>query len=38
MYQQTGTAGGPTGAGEAPKEEKVEEADFEIVDDDKSKN
>ncbi len=40
MYQQTGAASGPTGAasGEAPKEEKVEEADFEIVDDDKSKN
>ncbi|HEX9653222.1 MAG TPA: molecular chaperone DnaK [bacterium] len=38
MYQQSGPTGGPTSStGEAPKEEKVEEADFEIVDDDKSK-
>ncbi len=39
MYQQSGPTGGQSGTtSEAPKDEKVEEADFEIVDDDKSKN
>ncbi len=40
MYQQTGPAGAQSDATAKPesKDEKVEEADFEVVDDDKSKN
>ncbi|UCF65497.1 MAG: molecular chaperone DnaK [bacterium] len=43
MYQQAGTAGADTASGSTsgsasaePKEEKVEEADYEVVDDDKN--
>ncbi len=39
MYQEQGADGGDAQpADDAPKDEKVEEADFEVVDDDKSKS
>jgi molecular chaperone DnaK len=38
MYQQTSSAGADASAKPESKDEKVEEADFEVVDDDKKKN